>query len=193
MEESLGPPGLVETFTALAASDNVSYILSNDLFIQNTNSAWDQFAIENGGEQILATWGRGASLLAAIPEPLRPFFVDGFARACSTGERWEHDYECSSPERYRQFRMIVFPFAEGFVVTHALRAEHAHDRETRGPAEAYVHQGLITMCAHCRRVRTPPRARERWDWVPVYVARPQSRVSHGLCPPCAEYYYPDVA
>ena len=188
MQASLGS-ALAETFSAIAASDNVSYILSKDLRILRTNSAWDRFALENGGEQILVSWRPGASILAAIPELLRPFFVERFGRACATGERWEHDYECSSPERYRQFRMIAFPFGESFVVTHALRAEHAHDRETREPSEVYVQRGIVTMCAHCRRVRARPR--ERWDWVPMYVARPPARVSHGLCAPCAEYYYPE--
>lgn len=188
MDASLGPTSLVETFTAIAASANVSYILTAGLRIVRTNSAWDRFALENGGEQLLATWRRGTSLVDAIPEPLRPFYVEGFGRAASRGEPWEHDYECSSPERYRQFRMLAFPFGESFVVTHALRAEHAHDREVCGPSDEYVHRGLVTMCSHCRRVCA--RAHERWDWVPTYVARPPTRVSHGLCPPCAHYYYP---
>ena len=182
-----GPVELVALFKTLAPSENVSYILSDDRRILRTNAAWDRFAAANGGEQFLATWRRGTSLIDVIPEPLKAFYVDGFSRACTSGERWEHDYECSSPDTYRLFRMIVYPFGESCVVTHSLRVERTHDRDEHAPSSEYVNDGVVVMCAHCRRVRG--QGPERWDWVPAYVARPVAFLSHGLCAACVEYYY----
>lgn len=179
---------LIETFTTAAASDNVTYVVSADLHILRTNPAWERFGRANGGDDFLGQWQHGASLLDVIPPPLRVFFHDGFARAAASGERWEHDYECSSPALFRLYRMIAYPFAEAFVVTHALLVERAHDREPHAPDDAYVARGVLVMCAHCRRVRHGGE-RERWDWVPGYVADMPPNVSHGLCPPCARYYY----
>jgi hypothetical protein len=51
--------------------------------------------------------------------------------------------------------------------------------------------GLITQCAHCRRVQYPAKP-DRWDWVPAWVHRSPPETTHGLCRVCFAYHYRDV-
>ena len=183
-----GPRQLHATFALLGHADNVSYVLDHELRVVATNEAWERFAKQNGGEQLLARWQPGAPLLAVIPDDLRTFYRDGFARAAQTADRWEHDYECSSPQLFRRYRMIAYPFDGSFVVTHAPLVERPHEQPAAAPSPVYERDGVIAVCAHCRRVRHTAE-RERWDWVPAYVAPPVDNLSHGLCPPCYRYYY----
>lgn len=176
-----------DLFEVLRDSDATTYVLSRDLELMRTNAGWVRFARANGGEHILAEWRPGRRILDAISEVVRPFFSAGYHRALRTGEKWEHDYECSSAIEHRRFRMIAFPTERGLVVTHALIIAEPHDREAEPPSEDYVASGMILMCAHCRRVRNF-RQEARWDWVPVLVATMPWNVSYGLCPPCAKFY-----
>lgn len=181
-------PGPVAAFDAVADADNVSYLLSRELRIVRVNRAWTRFADANGG--LDPRWGRGAYLLDAIAPPLRGFYRDLHLETFDAAERREHDYECSSDEVFRRFHMIVLPVDATFLlVTHALTVERPHDREAH-PADdtSYFVDGVLTMCAHCRRVRAADV--ERWDWVPSYVGHTPANVSHGLCRVCVVAYYP---
>jgi hypothetical protein len=183
------PIDLLAVYRTVKDSDNTSYLLSNGLQIARVNTGWTKFALENGGKDLLARWGRGSSILDAIPGALRGLYQDGFLRALATGKQWEHDYECSSPGVYREFRMYAFPVESTFLaVTHALRIERPHDRAV-SPADdaAYTSDGIIRMCSYCRRVHAVE-GRDRWDWVPAYVSAMPANVSHGLCPPCATFH-----
>lgn len=179
---------MVALFRSLERGDDVTYVLSADLRVIRTNAAWERFARANGGAAFLATWRRGTPLLDVIPAPLQPFYVTSFERAARDVVRWDHDYECSSPTEWRQFRMLAYPFDGAFVVTHSLLVARPHDADGRSVADDYVSDGIISMCSHCRRVRCRG-AERRWDWVSQYVAQPPPRVSHGLCPACTRYYY----
>jgi hypothetical protein len=133
----------------------------------------------------------------SVPAPLKPFFEDGYRKALSAGQTWEHCYECSSPAVYRQFRMAVYPApaGDGLVVVNSLAVERPHDGgelKASLPNEAVYadRHGITTMCCHCRRVRRPEQV-EVWDWVPAYVEKPPHGVSHGLCMVCLSLYYPE--
>ncbi|MGN6133451.1 MAG: hypothetical protein ACTHOU_03080, partial [Aureliella sp.] len=65
----------VEELDRLAAT---IYGLTPDLKLAYTNPAWHRFALENGGSKIAPQWGLGRSILEAIAEPLRPFFVENY-------------------------------------------------------------------------------------------------------------------
>jgi hypothetical protein len=177
---------LATLFRALAATDNVTYIVSPRRLLLRTTPAWERFARANGGHAV-ATFQPGTPLLDVIPEAMRAFYADGFDNACATATCWEHDYECSSPELYRRFRMIAYPFGDFLVVTHSLLVEHPHEQEPHPAGDDYVVGGVIWMCAHCRRVRW--RGQLRWDWVPAYLAHPPANLSHGLCVACAAYHF----
>lgn len=182
---------LTELFQALQATDNVTYILSDALQILRWNAAWETFARANDGEALLARWKRHTSLFDVVPDTLRDFYARGFRDAAARQRPWEHEYECSSPEVYRRYRMIAYPFGETFLVTHSLLVEEPHTRAAALPGASYERDGLITMCAHCRRVRSTHDV-ERWDWVPSYVRHAVGNISHGLCTACARYHYGDL-
>ncbi|MDO9019914.1 MAG: hypothetical protein Q8S73_15435 [Deltaproteobacteria bacterium] len=175
---------------ALSESDDITFVLGADRRIVQFNEAWSRFALANGGGAGLQRWeGGGAPIDEAIPEVLRAFYVDAFARSLASGERWEHEYECSSAETYRRYRMVTYPVDGRFlVVVHSLVAELPHERAECAPTGAYAADGIIVLCSHCRRVRNPAGLR-RWDWVPAYVRSPPENVSHGLCEPCYEFYW----
>ena len=169
------------------------YGLWPDLTLAYVNVQWFEFARLNGGQPRIAEhWAPGRCVLDAIAIPLRPFFARGFQRSLEESKPWEHLYECSSADEFREFHMTTFPLgqAEGLLVVNSLRRATAH---TRVPCEALEklyrnEDGIVTQCSHCRRVR---RVREMkvWDWVPEWVSAPLTNISHGLCKPCFGFHY----
>ncbi len=177
----------------------VIYVLDRDLRIVYCNEAWDRFAAENGGRGLSRELQLGRSVMDAIPLPLKPFFEDGYRRALSGRQSWEHCYECSSPTVYRNFRMMsrLDPEGEALVVVNSITVERPHDDQERRvccPDERVCadNHDIVTMCCHCRRTcrSTQPRV---WDWVPAYIEKPPGLVSHGICAPCMVLYYPGFA
>ena len=182
-------PSPIALFRSLAPLENTSYLLSADLRIVRVNAGWARFAETNRGQATLARWARGSCVLDAISGELRGYYRDLFERALACGEPIFHDYECSSERTHRVFRMMVFPLGQAFLaVTHSLHVERDHDRIASAPSDIYVRDGIVQMCSHCRRVRAHGDV-ERWDWVPAYVQAPPPNISHGLCAPCAHYYF----
>ena len=168
-----------------------------DLRIGYVNPMWNAFGRANGASEQAERWGLGANVLDAVPTVLRPFYVRLFARALETCAPVDHDYECSSPEQRRTYRMRVQPVAGAFVVVHTLLREEAHGDEAHAAVESIYRdaRGTIEQCAHCRRVRrasTPDGATAEWDWVPDYVASMPPCTSHGVCAVCVAYFYPDT-
>lgn len=171
--------------------------LWSDFKLAYVNPAWFRFARENDGEPaITRRFGIGTFILDAIGDELRPFYEQALRR-CSTREvPWEHEYECSSPYIYRRFHMTVYTLEKGrgLLEVHSAVMQRPHDPLERPPKDPslvlyYDEYGQVLQCAHCRRVRAIG-DKERWDWVPEWVANPPAKTSHGLCYICADYYYP---
>ncbi len=182
---------------ALEQSGNVTCVVDDALRLVYCNPAWDSFAFSNNGEAAVASRVVGTNLMDVVAEPLKPVYERLFAVARMKRQMWPLDYECPSADLFRLFRMEIRPLraAAGFVLVHALRVERAHglDRESFAPdATRYLNpQGLIVMCAHCRKTR---RVAEpgTWDWVREYLnpTSPPRKISHGLCGTCFAYFYP---
>jgi hypothetical protein len=160
------------------------------------NEGWRRFAAENGGVQQIARWGLGRSVLDAVSGSLRAFYAAAYRECLNRRSPWEHAYECSSPDRYRQFHLTAYPLGErqGLLVVNSLSIEAPHDpleRRPHQPVESMYRdaRGLLHQCSHCRRVRRAV-GEQAWDWVPQWVRQCPSGTSHGLCPICLSYYYP---
>lgn len=164
------------------------------------NPAWFRFGRNNGGAPAVETsWGIGANFFDAIPEPLKTFYLELFARAPRFGESLEpasFSYECSSAELFRRYNMLVYALPDdddgrpaGHLVVNSLIEERPHDRDPHPPRrDRYVdHLGLLHQCAHCRRVKDVNEG--NWDWVPEWVEVPPAKTSHGLCPVCFDYFF----
>ena len=60
----------------------------------------------------------------------------------------------------------------------------------RAQAELRTLQGIIPICAHCKKVRTEV---GDWEQIERYVAdRSSAAFSHGICPDCLEAHFPAV-
>ncbi len=173
----------------------VTYAVDSRLRLQYCNAAWDAFAIANGGDSLLRPSPIGCDLLAVVPWDLKEFYTNAFETVWRMGVPWEHQYECSSPEVFRQFHMRVAPLLprrtdSPLVVVNSLQVEYLHPQCGCLPElEEYrdAHD-IVTMCCHCRRTKRPA-ALEVWDWVPEFVRRHPAKVSHGLCAPCFQLHY----
>ncbi len=177
----------------LENSPHACFALTESLEISYCNPAWDRFAHENGGgPNLLASQILRKPFLQYVPKDLAPTISGLFKTARELGRPQAHDYECSSAQLFRLYRMQVYPLQPGcgFAVINALRVAHPHTREAFPPEDSkYLHSdGLIRMCANCRRARRTDDP-SSWDWVPDYVEHPRSNVSHSVCPFCADYYY----
>lgn len=175
----------------MVTSDDTVYVVSRDRRIVLVNDGWRRFALANGADAALAR-GEGLCLDDVLPAPLREPYIAALERAFVTGQRCEHEYECSRPDMFRRFRMVVYPVGgEELVCVHSLLVEEPHAREADDSLlSVYASDGLITTCSHCRRIRNP-RGTLRWDWVPAFVAKPPPNLSHGLCEACSDFYYGD--
>jgi hypothetical protein len=151
------------------------------------NPAWDEFALANNGRAGVREY---PTYLEAIQGPLRAHFTAALEHALGSGEVFEQDYECSSPDVLRQFHMRVLPFAsQGLVVEHTLVASSQHEDGEAAIERHFTNDdGLIVQCSNCRRVRRLG-ITETWAWVPAWVSRSHPRTSHGLCSPCTRFYW----
>lgn len=131
-------------------------------------------------------------LLHFVTDDLRENFKNLFHRARTLGRMQSQDYECSSAQAFRVYRMQVYPLrpGSGFVVNNSLVVVHPHTRAVCEPDDASYRcaRGLIHMCANCRRTQRVVDP-ETWDWVPAYVETPRWNMTHTICPFCREYYY----
>jgi hypothetical protein len=196
----------LELLDALDREEDVVYVLDAELTLHFFNLAWWRNALANGGERCLEDYGLGASARGVVSGVLRRFYDEAFGSVLVGGPPVDHSYSCPTASEHVLYRMRVVRLgptgrvdpAAGqtafLVVSNQLvHAKPAHD-DTGTGANVYVgREGLVVMCAHCRRCRrpaSPGSADTVWDWVPAYVASPPGAVSHGLCPTCFAHHYP---
>jgi hypothetical protein len=164
-----------ETFDADPA---VIYLLDSELKIRRCNAAWDEFAVANGGPEIVRSKITGGSIMDAVPPVLEEFYLTAYDTVRCNGREWWHVH------------MRILPSEDGgLLVINTLISEGPHFREDSRRISDYVRSdGVVNMCAHCRRVQllTPPHT---WDWIPELLFDSQALISHGLCAFCLAYHY----
>jgi hypothetical protein len=190
----------MDAISSLENDRDVIFALDRALRIAYCNLAWDRFASANGAPELQRSSQRGRRVLDVIADDLKPFYQSNYENALLNRRPWVHEYECSSPTEYREFRMIAHPTPAGYlVVVNSLLVErpHGEDRIPQAPnPECYRDRaGFTTMCAHCRRTRRvdTPEGASCWDWVPDYLAKPPQDLSHSVCPACMTIYFPQYA
>ena len=107
-------PGMLTgvEFKTLEHDPHSIYALSEQLKLICLNPGWLRFARENQGEPAISTrFSIGTDITCAISDPLRDYYTGLFRKVLQSGASWEHDYECSSPEKYRVFHETVYPDA----------------------------------------------------------------------------------
>jgi hypothetical protein len=184
-------------FDELEQDTHSIFALCADLKFLYFNPAWFRFAGENGGDDVTSSrFGLGGSFAEALPASVREFYLDAYRSVLTTNEVWNHDYECSSWDRFRLYHQAVYPFhdGEGLLVINSLRHEHypiSDLRRPHGPDRGiYVSPdtGLVTQCCNCRRVQREA-APDQWDWVPAWVESMPAFITSGLCSICHQYFW----
>lgn len=191
-------PSLLDGFAleVLENDPNPVYGLSADLALNYLNPGWFVFAGANGGEPAISRrYPIGTYVGNAMAGAAKGFYLEVFQSVLRTEKVWHHDFECSTPNRFRIYHQSVYPLREerGLLVVNSLIREQPHDPGTRTsqpPEESlYIWEtGFITQCSNCRRVQ---RVSEPgvWDWVPAWVEHMPVHTSHTFCPVCFEYYW----
>lgn len=158
------------------------------------NSAWQRFALENAGSDMLERWPIGSDLLSGISGALRGYYGRAFARAAARNEAWEQSYHCHSSRLSREHRLRVLPL-EGscllLIHSDVVVPTPFGSGELVTSARYVAADGMIRQCSNCRRsqrVGCPG----TWDWVPQFVDQAPPNVSHGICATCRNQYYPGL-
>ena len=184
------PAFLQGAFDELALESLASSVAVVDTagWILWTNPAWRAFAEGNGAAGASAGW---RSYFEPIATPLRAFYERAFAEALRTGEVFVQEYECSTPEQRRFFRLRALPVRQrGLLVEHAFVAGERRDDEPRVPPPEHEYRnehGLLVQCANCRHTRHPSSA--AFHWIAAWAARCPPRTSHGICTTCIGFYW----
>ena len=174
---------------------DVLYLLDEEMRIAECNLGWDKFASANSGVGISRVEVLGRNIFEFIPEVLVRFYQEKFAEALRSGRWVGFDYECSTPEVFRLFHMGLRSIEQaGLLVVNSLlpgqRSPFMTPTEVLADSAYFSVGGTITMCAHCRRTRRRDYT-NTWDWVPRFLRQTGRKVSHGLCPRCTAYLYPE--
>lgn len=179
-------------YQLLNHSADVTYLIDGDFCLRGYNQAWVEFAQANQGQGLLANYTIGRSILDAMPVVLRAYFDASYRAAMNTGEPFELDFLCSSPQKMRKFHQIATQLKnqKGLLIQNRLLLEQDHKVEPVLLSPQHVNaEGFIVQCAHCRNVKN--QMTSSWEWVPDAVAHPLNNISHGICPACLQEFYPD--
>jgi hypothetical protein len=176
--------------SVLENNPSACYTLGADLEITYCNPAWNRFAADNGGVNLLADKVLHRPVLEFFTPVMSDYYAELFARARQKREMQCQEYECSSPEIFRFFRMQIYPFKNGFAVVNSLHAKKAHSQQGLQPFDHIYLQSnaLLRICSNCRRTCRNDESGQ-WDWVPAYLNPDLKNTTHGICAVCLEYFY----
>lgn len=138
-------------FESLEMISDSAFALRADLRLSYVNPAYVHFGSENGGQQIDSFTGIGTYIGDVLVGPLRDFYLAAYLRVLEKGERWDHEYECSSSTLFRRYLQSIYPLkgGAGLVVVNRLIVEDAHKLKAEDPdRNRYVNsKGLIVQCS----------------------------------------------
>lgn len=150
-----------------------------------TNEAWFEFARSNGGEAVLERFPLGSCWMEAVRgEGLRARLDAALRDVLQTGRPWDFEYECSSPQVERRFRLR----AHAVLGRRALLLVHSPTfvgEAGRVCPELCDDNGILTFCLACGRVSVRGRPDE-WVHAPGLDQRLPPNASASLCPVCFE-------
>jgi hypothetical protein len=175
-------------------SNDVICIVDADMKLRAYNRAWQAFAMNNGGEDIVQKYPLGISIADVGEEPVKSFIKRKYREAMALNKMFGLDYECSSKQVFRLFRLTAYPLLnkQGLVISHHLVKQCPHTDKSMDFNKQFVNrEGMIVQCINCRKVRDPNNM-DRWLWVPSLLEQGCVPISHGICDRCLDHYYPDI-
>ncbi len=181
------------SFRVFEEDSAIIYVIDSEYRIQYCNAAWDRFALENGGAYLVRPGIIGRSVMEVTPLVLRRCYVSLYEDVFRTRGQADRQYECSSDRVFRRFHLVVKHVGlpeggAGLVVINSLALEENFPEGFgEDGKDLRDENGLITMCAHCRRTQIPES--DKWRWIPDLVRQMPLSVSHGLGAICFDLHY----
>ncbi len=179
----------------IEASEDIIYVVDKNFTLCGFNRAWISFAKQNNGEGVLKKYGVGTSIISALPEVLKDYYISLYRKALDSGERVDNQYDCSSAETYRKYHQSIYPLSEkkGLLISNHCLIEKTNEEKAEHFASKHRNKyGIITQCCHCRRVKNYSK-KNQWDWIPELISQTHEKISHGICWHCISFYYPSLA
>ena len=184
------------TLQTLEADPSPIFAISERCELLYYNPAYRTFAERNDvGASVLARYPVGSDVLKAIAGDTQRRYRARFTEVMRGCSPWFHEYTCSSPERYREFRQGAYPLkgGRGLVLISSLTVETPledapHTAEPVLEGRYVQSSGLITQCSNCRRTLRNDGS-DVWDWVPDWVTVTPPHASHTICCVCFEYHW----
>lgn len=176
---------------SLSRSENTIIGIDRDLKVNLLNDAYYQFALQNNGEDIKERFSLGSNILSAISGEQREYYKYLFRKLFDSNKHHSHDYECSSVEKYRLYKMFLYPSKDNVV----LLLEHTRIEEkpinqkeiSSDPKDFIDKNNVMVQCGHCRKVRNIHN--KQWCWLKESFT--YKRISHTICNICFDTYYYD--
>lgn len=179
------------------------YGIRKDLTLAYTNATWVRFAVDNNAppQLIDANAVLNRSILEFLYGPMRSYYKTLYRHVLENNKPHTHEYECSSPELIRFYHMEILPLPpdsddpQGLLIINSLSApiQPSTRKNPVTPVDHTVYvdeHGQMTSCSNCRRFLRRDQT-DMWDWIPCYLDDPPAPISHGICPVCLDYYYPN--
>ncbi len=171
-------------------ADLVIYYINADDQIVAVNAAWNQFAADNNGADLILARIQYASLWTFISDQdTRLLYKHLFAHMRARGQSITLPFRCDSPLERRFMQLTMTPMVTGGIrfASYLLRTE-LREYQPWLDVDAPRIPGWIEMCSWCKRVRN-----EAAHWVAIEAAiesmqlfetvRPP-QISHSICPAC---------
>lgn len=186
----------------LNALDGTAYCTDLDgrlASVGHTN--WNHFATENGGRPLAETHPIGRPLAEVVSgEMVRSFYQRAHKVAVSGERRVSFMFRCDAPDVERRMKMSISPLRVGKEVVGVLYQSTILAERTRPPMrfldvsealEQYKRDSvpLVTVCSFCAKIDWPIGTATTWVEPEDYYrsgGASEVRISHGVCPHCAE-------
>lgn len=182
----------------LDESPHVIYACDKNLRIRFFNKAYENFAKDNGGEEILESCDIGTDLSKVYLEPYKSYYLDSYKNVLDQEVTFEQDYECSSVDTFRKFHLTAQPLNSGqgilFYNSLSVSIPHVYEDHSHHHNSHFLpyidSKGAISQCISCRKVKNFD-IENRWDWIPQFIEKPHPHIVHLFCPVCKQQYYTD--
>ncbi len=183
-------------FKTLEKSKHSIYALSKKLDVIYVNPAWVTFAKENGYNEEILNKTLDSSLINAFNgQQIKDDFYQTYSKVMATGKIWRNEYECSSANEFRYYHQGVYPLKnnDGLLIINTLMVKSPTKtinlKTDIDIVKRYLQPtGFINQCSNCKYTQRNNEI-ENWDWVPEFLEKMPSNISHSICPLCFDYHW----
>lgn len=198
MEEKLTICDSCPFFESRTGPDVYVYRTDKNSILFSVSPNWDDFALNNGGEEATAEKVLGKKIWDFISNrEVRHIFEQLVKKVFSTGKPACIPINCDSPDTRREMELSLIPLPEE-IVEYRCRLVAIKKREPVNLLRKDVErtEELIKMCSYCKAIEITED-----EWKPIEEAikllglfdkEPLPVVSHGICKECLVKLYGEI-